>query len=98
MTAENDMETTQKHDGLGEQDGPGEPNERLSIVRTLEDYKRLYARSIQDSDGFWKEQSGILDWFHPPHTVLDANIEEIDFDWFPGGKLNVAFNCSSSPS
>jgi acetyl-CoA synthetase len=68
-------------------------SERLSIVRTFEDYQRLYKRSIQDSDGFWKEQSEILDWFHPPHTVLDANIEETDFDWFPGGKLNVAFNC-----
>jgi acetyl-CoA synthetase len=68
-------------------------SERLSIVRTFEDYQRLYARSIRDTEGFWKDQSEILDWFHAPDGVLDADLEEIDFDWFPGGKLNVAFNC-----
>ena len=68
-------------------------SEHFSIVRSFEDYQRLYARSIRDADGFWRDQSAILDWFHPPHSILDADYEEIDFDWFPGGKLNVAFNC-----
>jgi acetyl-CoA synthetase len=69
------------------------PSERLSIVSSFEEYKSLYARSVQDPEGFWGEQQGLLDWFHEPHGVLDADLDEIDFDWFPGGKLNVAFNC-----
>jgi acetyl-CoA synthetase len=62
-------------------------------VPSLEEYARLYRASLEDPSAFWAEQAKALTWFHPWHTVLDADYEEIDFSWFSGGRLNACFNC-----
>ena len=62
-------------------------------VRSMEEYERLYRRSLADPAGFWGEQARTLDWYHPWTTVLDADYEAIDFSWFGGGRLNACFNC-----
>ncbi|MCC6350466.1 MAG: acetate--CoA ligase [Candidatus Eisenbacteria bacterium] len=62
-------------------------------IRSMEQYRQLYRRSIEDPAGFWAEQARLLDWFHPWNTVLDADHDEIDFAWFSGGRLNACFNC-----
>ncbi len=59
----------------------------------LEQYRTLYARSIDDPEGFWFEQASRLEWFHPPRNVLDSDTQEIDVSWYGGGKLNAAYNC-----
>src|SRR5262245_834354 len=59
----------------------------------MEEYRRLYQRSLEDPEGFWAEQAKIVDWFHPWHQVLDADYEKIDFSWFANGRLNACFNC-----
>jgi len=65
----------------------------VAHIRALEEYERLYRRSIEDPAGFWAEQAKMLDWYHPWHRVLDIDLEEIDFSWFGGGRLNAAYNC-----
>jgi acetyl-CoA synthetase len=62
-------------------------------VKSLEEYRALYARSLEDPKGFWGEQAGRLDWFYAPRGVLDVDLEEVDFAWFSGGRLNVSYNC-----
>ena len=62
-------------------------------VRSMEEYERLYRRSLADPAGFWGEQARTLDWYHPWTTVLDADYEAIDFSWFGGGRLNACFTC-----
>jgi acetyl-CoA synthetase len=62
-------------------------------VASLEQYRELYRRSLEDPEGFWRDQAALLTWFHPFHTVLDADPEEVDFSWFSGGRLNACFNC-----
>ena len=62
-------------------------------VRSLEQYRELYRRSLEDPEGFWRDQAALLTWFHPFHTVLDADPEEVDVSWFSGGRLNACFNC-----
>jgi acetyl-CoA synthetase len=60
----------------------------------MKEYQRLYQRSIEDPEAFWREQAETyLEWFHPPRSVLDHDREEVDFSWFGGGRLNAAFNC-----
>ncbi|MCM2315838.1 MAG: acetate--CoA ligase [Thermoanaerobaculia bacterium] len=62
-------------------------------IKSMDEYTKMYERSIKDPQGFWKEQAGIyLDWFHAPQTVLDIDREEVDFSWFGGGRLNACFN------
>jgi acetyl-CoA synthetase len=62
-------------------------------INSLQEYQRLYRLSLDSPDWFWGEQAKILDWFHPWHTVLDVDNEEVDFSWYPGGRLNACFNC-----
>jgi acetyl-CoA synthetase len=62
-------------------------------VQSLAQYQEMYRRSIDDPEGFWREQASILDWFYPPRTILDADMVEVDFSWYSGGRLNACYNC-----
>ncbi len=62
-------------------------------IDSLEQYQRLYRRSLDQPEAFWREQAERLTWFHPPQQIYDADLEEIDFSWFGGGRLNACFNC-----
>ena len=58
-------------------------------IRSLEEYRRLYRLSLDDPEGFWRKQAEILTWYHPPSTILDVDMEEVDFSWYGGGRLNA---------
>ncbi|HYO16036.1 MAG TPA: acetate--CoA ligase [Thermoanaerobaculia bacterium] len=62
-------------------------------IKSLEQYQEMYRRSVEDPEGFWREQAGILDWFYPPRNVVDVDLGEVDFAWFSGGRLNACYNC-----
>jgi acetyl-CoA synthetase len=62
-------------------------------VGSLEEYRRLYHRSLEEPEAFWREQAEILTWFYPPQQVLDQDLREVDFSWYGGGRLNACFNC-----
>jgi acetyl-CoA synthetase len=62
-------------------------------VKSLAQYEEMYRRSLERPDEFWREQAAILDWFHPPHSILDVDMEEVDFSWYGGGRLNACHNC-----
>jgi acetyl-CoA synthetase len=62
-------------------------------VKSLAEYQAMYRRSIEEPEEFWREMSGILDWFAPPRNVIDMDMEEVDFSWFGGGRLNACYNC-----
>ena len=60
-----------------------------------EDYQRLYQQSVEDNEGFWREQGQRLDWFKPYTQVKDVSFDKSDLHikWFYDGTLNVAYNC-----
>ena len=60
-------------------------------VKSLEEYREIYARSINDPEGFWAEQAETLTWQEKWHTVLDWKVPFAK--WFVGGKLNLSENC-----
>ena len=64
-----------------------------AAIRSMAEYERLYARSLEDPAGFWAEQAEQISWFHKWSSVLDADHDEIDFAWFSGGRLNACYNC-----
>ncbi len=64
-----------------------------AYVKSMEQYREMYGRSLDDPAGFWAEQAKALDWFHPWRNVLDVDYDEIDFAWFSGGRLNACHNC-----
>ncbi|NTX49791.1 acetate--CoA ligase [Myxococcus sp. CA039A] len=72
---------------------PKEHFSRHAHVKTLEDYRDLYQKSLNEPDAFWGEQAQRLTWFHPPEAIREVDAEQVDFSWFSGGKLNAAYNC-----
>jgi len=63
-------------------------------IKSLEEYKKLYERSIKDPEGFWGEQAQNLEWFKKWDKVLDYSFEgNLYIEWFQGGKINVTINC-----
>ena len=56
-------------------------------VKSLEEYERMYRLSLDNPEWFWGEQAKALTWYHPWHTVFDADYEEVDFAWFLGSAV-----------
>jgi acetyl-CoA synthetase len=62
---------------------------------TAERYEELYARSVAEPEGFWREEAKRLDWIKPFTQVKNTSFDEHDFGirWFEDGVLNVSANC-----
>src|SRR5882724_5055665 len=60
-------------------------------VSSMDEYKKLHARSISDPEGFWGEQAKALDWFTLWKKVLEWKAP--DAKWFVGATLNACHNC-----
>ncbi len=58
-------------------------------------YDEIYARSIENPDGFWRDEAGRLDWMKAPETIRNVNYShpEVSIRWFEDGTLNVSANC-----
>ncbi|MBH0113184.1 acetate--CoA ligase [Novosphingobium sp. YJ-S2-02] len=57
-------------------------------------YNEMYARSVSDPDGFWRDQAQRIDWIKPFSVVKQTSYHEADFgiSWFTDGTLNIAAN------
>ncbi len=62
-------------------------------IKSLDEYRKLYKKSVEDPDGFWGEQAKRLDWISPFEKVLRWDFKTPKIEWFIGGKLNVSYNC-----
>jgi len=63
-------------------------------IKSADDYKEKYAKSIENPKAFWGElATSHLDWFRPFDDVMSGSFDKGDFCWFKNGKLNVAYNC-----
>ena len=58
-------------------------------------YEEKYRRSIEDPEGFWREESARLDWMKPWTKLSNCSFDEANFgiEWFSDGSLNVSVNC-----
>jgi acetyl-CoA synthetase len=60
-------------------------------LNSLEEYQRLYRRSLDEPDAFWSEVADELHWFRHWDSVREWN--EPFVKWFPGGTTNLSYNC-----
>ena len=54
-------------------------------------YADFYRRSIDDRDGFWREQSQLVDWHVEPQQICDYDRPPFA-KWFVGGQTNLCHN------
>jgi len=72
---------------------PPEELSRKAYIKSLEEYKEIYQRALNDPEGFWGEAAQQLDWYKKWDTVLVEDFAEGKHEWFVGGKLNISYNC-----
>ena len=60
-----------------------------------ERYAKMYRRSIEEPEAFWREESARIDWIKPWTRLSNCSFDEADFgiEWFSDGTLNVSANC-----
>lgn len=64
-----------------------------SNLNSLEDYKKLYALSIQNPEKFWGDIAGDFFWFKKwDHVCEDIQFGTKAISWFSGGKTNLCYN------
>ena len=54
-------------------------------------YAEFHRRSIEDRDGFWREQSQLIDWHVQPQQICDYDRPPFA-KWFVGGQTNLCYN------
>lgn len=72
--------------------------QKTAYVNSMDMYKKLWKRSIEDPDGFWSEiASEYVEWFKKWDKVEEYNFDlrkgPIFLKYFQGGKVNVSYNC-----
>lgn len=62
-------------------------------IKSFDEYRTAYQRSVEDAEGFWGEVAQNFQWRQPWDKVLDWNFKEPSVKWFINGKLNITENC-----
>jgi acetyl-CoA synthetase len=72
---------------------PPDGIKKKAYIKTMEEYRKLYQKSIDDPDGFWGEMANQLDWYKKWDKVSEWDFSKPDIKWFKNGKLNASYNC-----
>ena len=62
-------------------------------ITTFEEYKKEYAKSINNPEAFWEEKANNFTWQKKWDTVLSWDFSKPEIKWFEEGKLNITENC-----
>jgi propionyl-CoA synthetase len=54
-------------------------------------YEEAFRRSLDDTEGFWREAAQQIDWYKAPAGILDASNPPF-YRWFGDGVMNTCFN------
>ena len=66
---------------------------KKAYIKSLDEYRRMYRRSVEDPEGFWAEVAERLHWFRKWDRVVDYDFVNANIRWFEGGQLNASYNC-----
>jgi acetyl-CoA synthetase len=65
-------------------------------IKSLDEYKKMYDRSLNDPEGFWGEMADQFHWYKKWDKVMDYNYDmtkgKVRIEWFRGGKTNITYN------
>ena len=73
---------------------PPEKGRDQAWVKSMDQYKEAYAKSMEDPEGFWAQRAEeLVTWDKKWHKVLEYDLSIPEVKWFQGGKLNLSANC-----
>lgn len=64
-----------------------------SHLKGLPAYQDMYNSSVKNSNAFWLEAAKNLDWFEFPKKATSGDFKNVNYTWYPQGKLNASYNC-----
>ena len=74
-----------------------EKDRKNAWIKTMEDYEKMYLRSIEKPDEFWADMADQFYWKKKWDTVRDYNYHigkgPVRIEWFKGGQTNISYNC-----
>lgn len=65
----------------------------MNQITSFEQYKKEYARSVQQPETFWSEVADNFFWRKKWNNILDWNFTEPKVKWFDGAVCNITENC-----
>ena len=76
---------------------PPKATSKGAYLKSHDEYKAMYDRSISDPDGFWSEVADEFHWFKKWDKVRSYNYDRregpVSIEWFAGAKTNACYNC-----
>jgi acetyl-CoA synthetase len=72
---------------------PSKELSKKAYIKSMKQYKDIYQKSMDDTDAFWAEAAEQLDWIKKWDKVSQSDFKKAEFNFFLGGKINVAYNC-----
>jgi len=68
---------------------------KRAYVNSMEQYKDMWQRSMDDPEGFWGDiAEEYVTWFKKWDKVCEYDWDKSpEHKWFINGKLNVSYNC-----
>ena len=70
---------------------PSEEFSSKAHIKSLDEYKRIYAEAAENPEAFWGKIAEELHWFKPWTKVLEWDAPWAK--WFVDGKCNISYNC-----
>ncbi len=66
-------------------------------IRSMDEYQKMYEKSVSDPEGFWSEVAEGFHWEKKWDTVLAYNYHKsqgpISIKWYDGARTNMSYNC-----
>ena len=63
-------------------------------VKSLDQYREMYEKSVKDPEGFWADWAENFHWEKKWDKVLSWDFDkDLSIKWFEGAKTNVCYNC-----
>ena len=68
-----------------------------ALIQSMDQYRDMYDRSINDPEKFWADEAEKFAWFKKWDHVCDYNYDirngDIRIEWFKGATTNITVNC-----
>ena len=61
-------------------------------ISSLEEYKSVYKKSIEDPSGFWSEIADCFKWKKKGNQISSGNFHDVNHKWFEDSTLNITEN------
>ncbi|MBC8174377.1 MAG: acetate--CoA ligase [Candidatus Marinimicrobia bacterium] len=72
---------------------PNDDTVNRAYIKSLDQYHKMYDKSVKDPEGFWSDVAERITWFKKWDKVMEYDFVNANIKFFEGGKLNVSYNC-----